>query len=164
MLHSFSHLLITAIALDCGYAASSIRERIYAGESGYGILLFTGTTGSEGTLGGLVKIGDRFEDYLKMALELGRLCSNDPVCAQHNPNNEHLAQKMEQKSVHILETCATMLVVATHPNVGITDSLTSKQSSNTFGAETLSDREKKSVKNKKVGSKSVRPNSDLPNK
>jgi len=30
MLHSFSHLLITAVSLECGYPASSIRERIYA--------------------------------------------------------------------------------------------------------------------------------------
>ena len=30
MLHSFAHLMITTIALECGYPASSIRERIYA--------------------------------------------------------------------------------------------------------------------------------------
>lgn len=30
LLHSFSHLLITAVSLECGYPASSIRERIYA--------------------------------------------------------------------------------------------------------------------------------------
>mgnify|MGYP000387846255 CR=1 FL=1 len=33
MLHSLAHLLITAVALECGYSASSIRERIYAGQS-----------------------------------------------------------------------------------------------------------------------------------
>jgi len=87
MLHSLSHLLITAVSLECGYSASSIRERIYAGESGYGILLYTGTTGSEGTLGGLVQVGKHIEHHLSAALELGRLCSNDPVCANHKPNN-----------------------------------------------------------------------------
>jgi hypothetical protein len=55
LLHSLSHLLITAISLECGYSASAIRERIYAGDSGYGILLYTGSSGSEGTLGGLVE-------------------------------------------------------------------------------------------------------------
>jgi hypothetical protein len=35
MLHSLSHLLITAVSLECGYAASAIRERIYASDSGY---------------------------------------------------------------------------------------------------------------------------------
>lgn len=89
MLHSLSHLLITAVSLDCGYASSAIRERIYAfDEIGYGVLLHTGTSGSEGTLGGLVEVGRRIEYHLARALEYGRLCSNDPVCAQHQPNDE----------------------------------------------------------------------------
>ncbi len=88
MLHSLSHLLIGAVSLECGYAASSIRERIYAGNSGYGILLYTGSTGSEGTLGGLVQVGNRIEYHLDVALEMGRLCSNDSVCAQHQPDAE----------------------------------------------------------------------------
>jgi len=87
MLHSLSHLLITAVALDCGYAASSIRERIYASDSGYGILLYTATPDAEGTLGGLVQAADRIDLYLRQAVELGQLCSNDPVCAQHRPDN-----------------------------------------------------------------------------
>jgi len=86
-LHSLSHLLITAVSLECGYSASSIRERIYAGESGYGILLYTGTPDSEGTLGGLVQTGRHVEYHLQNALQIGRLCSNDPVCAQHKPNS-----------------------------------------------------------------------------
>jgi hypothetical protein len=86
-LHSLSHLLITAVSLECGYSASSIRERIYAGASGYGILLATGTPDSEGTLGGLVAVGKRIERHLQAALQLGRLCSNDPVCAQHRPDH-----------------------------------------------------------------------------
>jgi hypothetical protein len=89
MLHSLSHLLITAVSLECGYSASSIRERIYAGDSGYGILLHTGTPDSEGTLGGLVQVGRKIEQHLRNALELGRLCSNDPVCAQHTPQDPH---------------------------------------------------------------------------
>ncbi|GAB4153989.1 MAG: DUF1998 domain-containing protein [Cyanobacteria bacterium J069] len=88
LLHSLSHLLLTAVSLDCGYASSAIRERIYAfDEIGYGILLHTGTSGSEGTLGGLVEVGRRIEYHLAKALEYGRLCSNDPVCAQHHPDD-----------------------------------------------------------------------------
>lgn len=86
-LHSLSHLLITAVSLECGYTAASIRERIYAGQTGYGILLYTGTPDAEGTLGGLVDGGRHLEQHLTSAMELGRLCSNDPVCAQHKPNN-----------------------------------------------------------------------------
>lgn len=88
MLHSLSHLLITSVSLECGYASSAIRERIYAfPDIGYGILLHTGTSGSEGTLGGLVEVGRRIEHHLGKALEQGRLCSNDPVCAQHQPDS-----------------------------------------------------------------------------
>ena len=58
MLHSLSHMLMTSIALGCGYPASALRERVYAGDGRYGILIYTGSSDSEGTLGGLVeKIG-----------------------------------------------------------------------------------------------------------
>jgi hypothetical protein len=88
LLHSISHLLISAISLECGYSASSLKERIYATQMGHGILLYTGTTGSEGTLGGLIEVGKNIEYYFLKALELGRLCSNDPVCSQHRPDQE----------------------------------------------------------------------------
>jgi hypothetical protein len=88
MLHSVSHLLITTVALDCGYAASSIRERIYVGDAGSGILLYTASPDAEGTLGGLVEAADRIGEYLRQALDLGRLCANDPVCAHHQPDNQ----------------------------------------------------------------------------
>lgn len=88
MLHSFSHLLITAVSLGCGYPSSSIRERVYAVPGvGYGVLLYTGTSDAEGTLGGLVQVGRRIHDTVRSALDLGLLCSNDPVCAQHDPPN-----------------------------------------------------------------------------
>jgi hypothetical protein len=87
MLHSLSHLLITAVALECGYASSSIRERIYASDAGYGILLYTASPDAEGTLGGLVEAADRIDRYLRQAVELGQLCANDPVCAQHRPDS-----------------------------------------------------------------------------
>jgi len=89
MLHSLSHLLISAVALECGYSATSIRERIYATDAGYGILLYTGGSDAEGTLGGLVEVGRRLAksgDALEAALDLGRLCAHDPVCSQHSPD------------------------------------------------------------------------------
>lgn len=100
MLHSLSHLLITTLSLDCGYSASAIRERIYAGESGYGILLYTGTPGSEGSLGGLVEMGKNLGRHLGRALELGRLCSNDPVCAQHEPASPHEERFLHGAACH----------------------------------------------------------------
>ncbi len=90
LLHSFSHLLVSAVSLECGYPASSIRERIYAiPHAGYGVLIYTGSPDAEGTLGGLIEVGRRIHQHIRTALELGVLCSNDPVCAQHMPQNTH---------------------------------------------------------------------------
>ncbi len=100
LLHSLSHLLITAASIECGYSASSIRERIYAGESGFGILLYTGTPDAEGTLGGLVHVGRSLDHHLRAALEMGRLCSNDPVCAQHHPDNKQEERFLNGAACH----------------------------------------------------------------
>jgi Domain of unknown function (DUF1998) len=91
MLHTVSHMLLTQIALECGYPAASLRERVYAlPEKGmFGVLIPTGTSGADGTLGGLVETGRRMGDHLSAAIEAGRLCSNDPVCGEHNPAAEH---------------------------------------------------------------------------
>jgi hypothetical protein len=100
MLHSLSHLLLTAVSLECGYAASSIRERVYLDGDRCGILLFTGTPDAEGTLGGLVQVGKKLGHHLDAALELGRLCSNDPVCAQHQPDHPHEERFLHGAACH----------------------------------------------------------------
>ncbi|HEY7326590.1 MAG TPA: DUF1998 domain-containing protein [Gemmataceae bacterium] len=132
MLHSFSHLLITAVSLECGYPASSIRERIYALPSvGYGVLLYTGTSDSEGTLGGLVEVGRRIHEHMHKALDMGELCSNDPVCAEHQPENRHERRFLQGAACHgcllIAETSCEQhndfldraLVVPTLENLGV---------------------------------------------
>lgn len=90
-LHALSHLLMNQLSLDCGYPASAIHERLYcaphdAAVPMAGVLLMTGTTGAEGTLGGLVEEGKRLGQHLRRAWEGARLCSNDPVCAHHEPS------------------------------------------------------------------------------
>ena len=87
LLHTLSHLLIQSLAMQCGYPASSIRERIYAEyEAGrYGVLLYTASPDADGTLGGLVQQARQMEDHLIQALRMGELCSNDPICAAHEP-------------------------------------------------------------------------------
>jgi hypothetical protein len=100
LLHSLSHLLISAVSLECGYPASAIRERIYAGSSGYSILLYTGSSDSEGTMGGLVEVGRRLGQHLVTALEMGKLCSNDPVCAQHDPYHTHEGRFLHGAACH----------------------------------------------------------------
>lgn len=101
LLHSFSHLLITAVALECGYPASSIMERVYAvPEVGYGVLLYTASSDAEGTLGGLVEAGRRIAGFVRSALELGGLCSNDPVCGQHSPDNPFEGRLLHGAACH----------------------------------------------------------------
>ena len=89
-LHTFSHLLINELALESGYSASSIRERIYAlpgsgpEEERLGVLVYTSTSDSEGSLGGLVRQGspDRLGGLIEKAIEAARWCSNDPLCRE----------------------------------------------------------------------------------
>ena len=132
MLHSFAHLLITAVSLECGYPASSLRERIYAVPGvGYGVLLYTGTTDAEGTLGGLIQVGRRLHEHVRTALEMGELCSNDPVCSQHYPQNPHESRFLHGAACHgcllIAETSCEQhndfldraLVVPTVDNLGV---------------------------------------------
>ncbi|WP_322513565.1 DUF1998 domain-containing protein [Chloroflexus sp.] len=89
LIHTLSHLLIQSLALRCGYPMSAIRERIYVDMVGqrYGILLYTGSPDASGTLGGLVQQARSLEEHLDHALRTGMFCSNDPICAQHTPNN-----------------------------------------------------------------------------
>lgn len=61
-LHSLSHLLMNAMSLECGYSAASLSERIYCAPATAptpmaAILILTGTSGAEGTLGGLFEQG-----------------------------------------------------------------------------------------------------------
>ncbi|GAB3806478.1 DUF1998 domain-containing protein [Micromonospora zhanjiangensis] len=90
LLHTFAHVLIRELALECGYSAAGIGERIYANPGELptaGVLLYTAAPDSEGTLGGLVSLGrsDRLGPLVERALESARLCSSDPLCAEHDP-------------------------------------------------------------------------------
>jgi hypothetical protein len=99
MLHSLAHLLLTSISLECGYPASSLRERIFAAPGAYGLLIYTGSSDAEGTLGGLVVAGRDISRHLRRALECGELCSNDPVCAHHAPAR-HDGQQLLGSACH----------------------------------------------------------------
>jgi hypothetical protein len=65
-----------------------------------GILISTGTSGAEGTLGGLVEQGRELERHLKRAVELGQLCSHDPVCASHSPSDDKAERHLEGAACH----------------------------------------------------------------
>ncbi len=96
--HSLAHALIRQFALECGYTCASIRERIYSRPPGgdrevmAGVLLSTAAPDSEGTLGGLVRLGEpkTFGRHLDQALEAMRPCTSDPLCAEHHPLRDGL--------------------------------------------------------------------------
>lgn len=83
-LHTFAHVVIRQLAFESGYTASSLRERIYASSSMAGVLIYTADSDSEGSLGGLVRMGkkERLMDSIFLALERSRWCSTDPVCSE----------------------------------------------------------------------------------
>jgi hypothetical protein len=93
LLHSFSHALMRQLALECGYSAASLRERLYCaeesddGEAMAGVLIYTAAPDSEGTLGGLVSLGrpEQLDRHIDQALEEIQLCSSDPLCSEHSP-------------------------------------------------------------------------------
>lgn len=96
LLHSLSHALMRQICLACGYAAASIRERIYSAEAEgdkppmAGILIYTSASDSEGTLGGLVNAATakEFRRHLELAIDEAGLCGSDPLCAEHSPSDD----------------------------------------------------------------------------
>jgi hypothetical protein len=95
LLHSFAHILIRELALECGYSAASVRERIYAAGPGQspdiaGVLVYTAAPDSDGTLGGLAHLGqpDRLGDLVRAALARARICASDPLCAEHVPTHD----------------------------------------------------------------------------
>jgi hypothetical protein len=91
-LHTLSHLLIRTIALECGYSAASLSERVYAGTADDprgGILIYTAVPDAEGTLGGLVSLAERdtLVRLTRRALAEARHCSSDPLCAERLPHD-----------------------------------------------------------------------------
>jgi hypothetical protein len=99
--HSLAHILIRELTFLCGYGSSALRERIYCNLEDearpmLGILIYTASGDSEGTLGGLVSQAEpgKLEALFAAALRRSRWCSNDPVCIEspaQGAGNENLA-------------------------------------------------------------------------
>ena len=89
LIHTFAHLLINQLSFDCGYGSSALRERIYCEKISnehnmYGVLIYTASGDSEGSLGGLVRQGEtnRIEDTIIDAVKNAQWCTSDPICVQ----------------------------------------------------------------------------------
>lgn len=103
-LHTLSHILINQLVFDCGYTAASLSERLYCTDestalpSMNGLLIYTASGDSEGSMGGLVRMGepDELDRVFEAALDNARFCSSDPICMElgaegQGPNSMNLA-------------------------------------------------------------------------
>ena len=84
------------------------RRRKRAAPLRCGLLIYTATAGTQGTLGGLVEVSYRFLDVLRAALARLDVCSNDPVCADHDP-----ASVTDDRALHGAACHGCMLVAET---------------------------------------------------
>jgi hypothetical protein len=89
LLHTLAHLLMRQFAFESGYSSAALRERLYThttpdGATRAGILIYTAAGDVEGTLGGLVRLGDppQLLETLLAALRSSAWCSADPVCGE----------------------------------------------------------------------------------
>lgn len=86
LLHTLAHLIIRELTTQCGYTSASLKEKIYSSEGEEkemcGILIYTASSDSDGSLGGLARQGvtEKLRDILLTMLEEASWCSNDPIC------------------------------------------------------------------------------------
>jgi hypothetical protein len=89
VLHTLAHVRIRQLSFDCGFGSASLRERIYCETTAgsdpmQGVLIYTASGDSEGTMGGLVRQGEpgRLEETFSTGLSTAGWCSSDPVCIE----------------------------------------------------------------------------------
>lgn len=102
LVHTFAHALMRQLTLECGYSSAALRERLYVseGDDGMaGLLIYTSTSDSDGTLGGLQRQGEssRMIPTVRAAIKAMEWCSSDPLCING------MASSME--SSHSLAAC-----------------------------------------------------------
>ena len=88
LIHTFAHALMKRLSFECGYSGASLRERLYVSEEPAGmcgVLIYTATSDSDGTLGGLQRQGEkgRIAKTVRLAIKDMEWCSSDPLCIQN---------------------------------------------------------------------------------
>ena len=84
VIHSLAHCLINQWSLECGYPTASLRERLYVSKEMAGILIYTATTDSAGSLGGVISLAEtgRLSSVLENGIRTSSWCSSDPLCIE----------------------------------------------------------------------------------
>jgi hypothetical protein len=89
LVHSLSHVLINQLVFECGYSTASLRERLFVsadpGAPMAASMIYTASGDSEGTMGGLVRLGrsEALCPMISRALARTSWCSADPVCSEN---------------------------------------------------------------------------------
>jgi hypothetical protein len=89
LVHTLSHIILNQLVFECGYSTASLRERIFVSSDANapmsGLLIYTAAGDSEGTLGGLVRLGrpEFLGAVIERALKKAYWCSADPVCSEN---------------------------------------------------------------------------------
>lgn len=100
LVHGLAHALINQFVFECGYSTAALRERLYVSADPQApmaaMLIYTAAGDSEGTLGGLVRLGreERLGSTVAHALKRIAWCSADPVCSEvdaQGPDNSNKA-------------------------------------------------------------------------
>lgn len=87
LIHTWAHALMRQLTLECGYSSASLRERLYISEGENqmaGLLIYTATSDSDGTLGGLQRQGEpeKISRTVRAAVKAMEWCSSDPLCIE----------------------------------------------------------------------------------
>ena len=98
LVHTLGHLLLREVSFEAGYSTSSMRERLYVSEPGSqpmaGVLIYTAAGDSEGSLGGLARLGaaNRILPIFASMVLHAEWCSLDPVCSEIPQGPEGLSR------------------------------------------------------------------------
>lgn len=92
LLHTLAHVLMRQMSLDAGYSSSALRERIYCSPEMSGIMIYTASSDSDGSLGGLVDLAQpaRIGPLLELALKSAGFCASDPLCSAGRGTSDSL--------------------------------------------------------------------------
>jgi len=114
LLHTFAHLLIRQLSIECGYSVASLKEKIYSTFPGNkndsqmaGVLIYTAAPDSDGSLGGLVEQSDplKLGYVIDKMLETARWCSSDPLCINSFGENGQGFESLNYAACH---SCALL--------------------------------------------------------
>jgi hypothetical protein len=84
MIHTLAHSIVNEWSFDSGYPAASLRERLYVSDRMSGFLVYTATSDSAGSLGGIVAQVEsgNLSASVRRAIDRMSWCSADPLCIE----------------------------------------------------------------------------------